>query len=78
VVEARRWSSLQPRLTAIALPGQDPVSIALRAHAPVHVATGLTVSRADARAKDRIADDVGLVAQEVEIQGRYIAVPRLS
>jgi hypothetical protein len=30
VVEARRWSSLQPRLTAIALPGQDPVSVALR------------------------------------------------
>jgi hypothetical protein len=28
----RRWSSLQPRLTAIALPGQDPVSVALRAH----------------------------------------------
>jgi hypothetical protein len=43
----------------------------------VHVAAGLTALFHELmhERQDRIADDVGLVAQEVEVQGRYIAVP---
>jgi hypothetical protein len=44
----------------------------------VHVATGLAALFHELmhERQDRVADDVGLLAQDVEIQGRYIAFRR--
>ena len=50
----------------------------LRGRAPVHVAAGLAALLHELvhQRQDRIADDVGLLAQEVEIRGRHVALRR--